>query len=85
MASHAGRLQDDAVYKWFLQKPSTDELMFGPLLCEKALLFSEKIGGPSTTFQASTGWLKRLKSHHGIRGLHIEGEKLIRQNCSCGL
>jgi hypothetical protein len=67
---------DDAVYKWFLQKWSTGEPISGPLLCEKALLFSEKISGPSTTFQASTGWLKHFKSHHGIRELRIEGEKL---------
>jgi hypothetical protein len=66
----------DAVYKSFLQKRSTGEPISGPLLCENELLFSEKISGPSTTFQASTEWLKCFKSRHGIRELHIEGEKL---------
>lgn len=66
---------DDAVFKWFTQKRCQGEPISGPILCEKAVQFNEKLGGTSN-FQASTGWLKRFKSRHGIRELQIEGEKL---------
>lgn len=66
---------DDTVYKWFTQKRSQGEPISGPILCEKAIQFNEKLGGPSN-FQASTGWLKRFKSRHGVRQLQIQGEKL---------
>ncbi|XP_049862686.1 jerky protein homolog-like [Schistocerca gregaria] len=67
---------DDAVYKWFTQKRSEGEPISGPILCEKAMQFNEKLGGPSN-FKANTGWLKRFKSRHGIRELTIQGEKLL--------
>ena len=66
---------EDAVYVWFTQKRSMGEPISGPLLCEKALQFNEKLGG-SPDFKASSGWLKNSKSRHGIRELQIEGEKL---------
>lgn len=66
---------DDAVFKWFNQKRCQGEPISGPILCEKAVQFNKKLGGTSN-FQASTGWLKRFKSRHGIRELQIEGEKL---------
>lgn len=66
---------DDAVYKWFTQKRCQGEPISSPILCEKAVQFNEKIGGTSN-FEASTGWLKRFKSRHGIRELQIQGEKL---------
>ena len=66
---------DDAVFKWFTQKRCQGEPISGSILCEKAVQFNEKLGGTSN-FQASTGWLKRFKSRHGIRELQIEGEKL---------
>ena len=66
---------DDAVFKWFTQKRCQGEPISGPILYEKAVQFNEKLGGTSN-FQASTGWLKRFKSRHGIRELQIEGEKL---------
>ncbi|KAL3288043.1 hypothetical protein HHI36_002495 [Cryptolaemus montrouzieri] len=66
---------DDAVYKWFTQKRSQRDPISGPILCEKAVQFNKKLGGP-TNFQASTGWLKRFKSRHGIRDLEIHREKL---------
>lgn len=66
---------DDALYKWFTQKRAQGEPISGPILCEKAVQFNEKLEGPSN-FQASTGWLKRFKSRHGIRELQIQGEKL---------
>ena len=38
-----------------------------------------------SNFQASTGWLKRFKSRHGIRELQIEGEKLSADSSAAGL
>ncbi|XP_057667238.1 jerky protein homolog-like [Diorhabda carinulata] len=67
--------QVDAVYKWFIQKRCQGEPISGPILCEKAVQFNEKLEGPSN-FEASSGWLKRFKSRHGIRELQIQGEKL---------
>lgn len=68
---------DDTVYKWFMQKRSEGEPISGPILCEKAMQFNIQISnGEPSNFQASTGWLKRFKSRHGIRELQIEGEKL---------
>lgn len=66
---------EDAVYLWFTQRRSLGEPVSGPLICEKALYFNEKLGG-SADFKASTGWLKNFKSRHGIRELKVEGESL---------
>ena len=52
---------DDSVYKWFTRKRAQGGPISGPILCEKAVQFNEKLGGTSN-FQASTGWLKRFKS-----------------------
>lgn len=66
---------EDAVFLWFSQRRSLGEPVSGPLLCEKALYFNEKLGGPAD-FKASTGWLKNFKSRHGIRELNVQGEVL---------
>ena len=47
----------------------------GPLLCEKALDFNQKLGG-SDSFVASKGWLTNFKNRHTIRQLKLEGESL---------
>lgn len=47
----------------------------GPLICEQALEMNKKLGG-NTEFKASTSWLKRFRSRHGIREFDIQGEKL---------
>ncbi|KRY38986.1 Jerky -like protein-like [Trichinella spiralis] len=60
---------DSAIYMWFLQKRALDE----PIQ-EKALAFSTKLG--IDNFVVSSGWLRNLKSWHGIRELKIHGEKL---------
>jgi hypothetical protein len=44
-------------------------------LCEKAITFSEKLGGVND-FKASQGWLRNFKSQHGIRELEVAGKKL---------
>lgn len=66
---------DTAVYMWFVQKRSEGIPLSGPMVCEKAIFFNEKLGG-GAQFKASTGWLKNFKQRHGIRELNIEGEKL---------
>lgn len=66
---------EDAMFLWFSQRRSLGEPISGPLICEKALYFNEKLGGPAD-FKASTGWLKNFKSRHGIRELNVQGEKL---------
>lgn len=66
---------EDAMYVWFTQRRSLGEPLSGPLVCEKALQFNEKLGGPAD-FKASSGWLRNFKLRHGIRELEIHGEKL---------
>ncbi|KRX15992.1 Jerky -like protein-like [Trichinella nelsoni] len=58
---------DSAIYMWFLQKRALDEPISGSIL-------QEKLG--IDNFVASSGWLRNLKSRHGIRELKIHGEKL---------
>lgn len=66
---------ENAMFLWFIQRRSKGEPISGPLLCEKALVMNQKLGGPND-FKASTGWLKNFKSRHGIRELEIQGESL---------
>ena len=50
----------------------------GPLLQEKAKHFSTQLNTETADreFKASTGWLEKFKTRHGIRNLSIQGEKL---------
>lgn len=66
---------EDAVYLWFTQRRSLGELIWGPLICEKALQFNAQLNGPKD-FKAISGWLRNFKARHGIRELDIQGEKL---------
>ncbi|GBN74497.1 hypothetical protein AVEN_110557-1 [Araneus ventricosus] len=66
---------DEALYMFFLQKRSSSQPISGPLLCEKALCFNEKLNGENT-FQAISGWLRNFKSRHGIQENVLHGEKL---------
>lgn len=75
MKSAVDEKLEDAVYVWFVQRRSRGDPISGPMLCEKALLFNEKLRGPAD-FKASTGWLKNFKSRHGIRELEVQGERL---------
>lgn len=70
---------DDAVFQWFLQNRDKGVPISGPILCEKALEFNEKLKG-NPNFKASSGWLEKFKSRHGIRELNISGEKLSMGN-----
>jgi len=66
---------EDAVYKWFLKKCSQDQPISGLVLCKKALIFGEKLGG-DPQFKASNGWLRSFKAGHGIHDLKIHREKM---------
>ncbi|KRX69632.1 SWI/SNF-related matrix-associated actin-dependent regulator of chromatin subfamily E member 1 [Trichinella sp. T6] len=65
---------DSAVYMCFLQKRALDQPISGPILQDKALAFSTKLG--IDNFVANSGWLRNLKSRHDIREFKIHGEKL---------
>ena len=69
---------DKALYSWFIQQRSTGTPISGPLLQEKAKHFSTQLntGTADREFKASTGWLEKFKTRHGIRNLSIQGEKL---------
>ncbi|XP_050338865.1 jerky protein homolog-like [Bactrocera neohumeralis] len=75
MKKSQNEILENAVYTWFLQKRACGQPISGPLLCEKALDFNQKLGGDNS-FKASCGWLARFKSRHGIRELEIQGKKL---------
>ncbi|XP_015435795.1 PREDICTED: jerky protein homolog-like [Dufourea novaeangliae] len=72
---------DDAVFQWFLENREKGVPITGPILCEKALEFNEKLKG-NPNFKASSGWLEKFKSRHGIRELNVSGEKLPTDNVS---
>ena len=69
---------DKALYAWFIQQRSTGTPISGPLLQEKAKHFSTQLNTETADreFKASTDWLEKFKTRHGIRNLSIQGEKL---------
>ena len=69
---------DRALYAWFIQQRSTGTPISGPLLQEKAKRFSTQLNTEAADreFKASTGWLEKYKTRHGIRNLSIQGKKL---------
>ena len=69
---------DKALYAWFIQQRSTGTPISGLLLQEKAKHFSTQLNTEMADreFKASTGWLEKFKTPHGIRNLNIQGEKL---------
>ncbi|XP_053969096.1 jerky protein homolog-like [Anastrepha ludens] len=70
---------EQAMIKWFLQQRSIGNPLSGPILCEKAKIFAEKMDNLSE-FKASDGWLRNFKARHGIRELDLCGEKLSADN-----
>ncbi|XP_053954505.1 jerky protein homolog-like [Anastrepha ludens] len=70
---------EQAMFKWFLQQRSIGNPLSGPILCEKAKIFAEKMDNLSE-FKASDGWLRNFKARHGIRELDLCGEKLSADN-----
>lgn len=66
---------ESAMYAWFIHMRSQGQPINGPIICEKALIMNKLLNGDDA-FKATTGWLQRFKSRHGIRELDIQGEKL---------
>ena len=60
---------DKALYTWFIQQRSSGTPISGPLLQEKAKHFSTQLNTEAADreFKASTGWLGKFKTRHGIR------------------
>ena len=47
---------DAAVYLWFQQKRAEGVPVSGPILCEKAVHFHQKMYGEESNFSGSKGW-----------------------------
>jgi len=72
----SNKLLDEALYIWFAQKWSRGVPILGPILSSKALELNQRLNpSDAESFKASSGWLCRFKSRHGIRQLSIQGEK----------
>ena len=69
---------DKALYARFIQQRSTGTPISGPLPQEKAKHFTTQLNTETADreFKASTSWLEKFKTWHGIRNLSIYGEKL---------
>lgn len=65
---------DNAVYEWFQQMRSEGAPLSGPLVCEKAREFHEKMKIEEQC-AFSQGWLGRFKLRHGIRRIDVSGEQ----------
>ena len=72
------KLADDeqlnkALYAWFIQQRSTGTSISDPPLPEKATYFSTQLNTETIDreFKASTAWLEKFKTWHGIRNLGI--------------
>ncbi|XP_056636254.1 jerky protein homolog-like [Diorhabda sublineata] len=66
---------ESALFEWFKQKRAEGIPISGPMVCEKAKWFHERLN-IDEPFGASQGWLFRFKNRHGIRQLDIQGESL---------
>lgn len=60
MKSATNGTVDTAVWLWFVQKRSEGVPLSGPMVCEKAILFNEKMNG-NPEFKASSGWFKKFQ------------------------
>ncbi|XP_056629833.1 jerky protein homolog-like [Diorhabda sublineata] len=66
---------ESALFEWFKQKRAEEIPISGPMVCEKAKWFHERLN-IDEPFGASQGWLFRFKNRHGIRQLDIQCESL---------
>ncbi|CAG9790266.1 unnamed protein product [Diatraea saccharalis] len=65
MKTSQNEILENAVFTWFLQKRACGQPISGPLLCEKALDFNQKLGG-DTSFKASCGWFFLFFPFHPV-------------------
>jgi len=63
---------NELVWDWFKTCRSKRIPMSGPLVCEKAKVFAERLG--VTTFAASNGWLQSFRNRHQIKFSSLSGE-----------
>ena len=66
---------DKACFTWFVQQRSKGAPVSVPLLQEKALQFFPMIypDSKAESFKASSGWLYRFCTRHGIQGISLQG------------
>lgn len=71
-------LVDEACWKWFSQQRSKGAPVSGVLLQEKARSFFPKLypDEDPDCFKASTGWLTKFNTRHGIKNVQLRGEIL---------
>ena len=55
---------NNAVFKWFNEKRAMNIPINGPLICAKALHFSQLMNIEG--FKASNGWLQKFRDRYGI-------------------
>ena len=65
---------DRALYHWFVQERANRSPISGPIVCWKASMLDKEINGEDSDFKASSGWLMRWKTRHGIGCNAISGE-----------
>ncbi|XP_043472627.1 jerky protein homolog-like isoform X3 [Leptopilina heterotoma] len=63
---------DTAVITWYQQTRDRGDPISGPIIKEKALIFSKKLN-PVSQFKASDGWLQCFKKRYGIRRCELKG------------
>ena len=70
---------DKALYTWFIQQRSSGTPISGLLLQEKAKHFSTQLNteAADNEFKASTGWLEKFKTWHGIRNFSFQQQKKL--------
>ncbi|KAF2893741.1 hypothetical protein ILUMI_12435 [Ignelater luminosus] len=66
---------DEAVLDWIKMVRDRNVSISGPLIKEKALYFSKRLG--HTDFVASSGWLDKFKKRHNIVHKVMCGEKYL--------
>lgn len=76
---------NEAVYLWFYSQRTRGLPTSGPIIKEKAILFSKNFPDEEKKFTASEGWLSRWKTFYGIRQLNVCGEKLSADEISATL
>jgi hypothetical protein len=64
---------ESCLYEWFLEMRRNNVPLNGPLLCEKAVDFSNMLY-QNNDFKPNSGWLHRFKKRYGINLHSICGE-----------
>ncbi|XP_043477998.1 jerky protein homolog-like [Leptopilina heterotoma] len=57
---------EKAIVMWYNEKRLMGQPVSGPTICEKALIFNNRLNG-SEKFKATTGWLTAFKRRYGVK------------------